>query len=42
MSKRASFLVAVVAAAVGVSATLSAQDLPLDRLTLPSGFKIEV
>lgn len=42
MPKRVSFIVAMVVAAVGTWAALSAQDLPLDRLTLPSGFKIEV
>ena len=44
MPKRVSFIVATVVAvaAVGTWAALSAQDLPLDRLTLPSGFKVEV
>ena len=44
MPKRVSFIVATVVAvaAVGTWAALSAQDLPLDRLTLPSGFNVEV
>lgn len=42
MLKRVSFLLTIAAAAVAASATVFAQDLPLDRLTLPPGFSIEV
>ena len=42
MCKCLLFLVAVAAAAVVAAADLSAQDLPIDCRTLPSGFKIEV
>ena len=42
MPQRVSFRLAVVATAVVASVALSAQELPLDRLTLPSGFTIEV
>ena len=42
MPRLVAFLPVVVLVALVASAILSAQDIPLDRLTLPSGFKIEV
>ena len=42
MLKRAFLIAIFTAVAVAGSVALSAQDIPLDRLTLPSGFKVEL